>query len=695
MNTSNISSKEIKQEKKYLKETIKIINDIIDSNEFSIKTKISEITDMKRYIWKNVGDFDDIEIATKMYDINADVGYTNNNIKKLKKLKKSLLNPYFGRIDFEQDDTVESIYIGINGIEKDLKFYVYDWRTPIASMFYNYGIGNATYEAPMGIIKGKIILKRQYKIHDGILKRCFNSDLNIDDEYLQEILSKSSSSKMTNIVNTIQREQNEIIRNVIDKYLIVQGIAGSGKTSVALHRIAYLLYKEKDLKFNNVLIFSPNDVFSNYISQILPELGEENVLQTTYSDFSKSYLKQFSKIESFTTFIERFYNQSKFNENLYKETKFKLSSQFKFLIDEYLCNYEKNLYFVKGLKVNELEIDVNELNKLFKDRYFNIPIFKRLEFISERICDLANLSYRKYGKTINKKLENNLSVDLKLKDLYNNILVSSKFKTLSNLKREKNKIKNQLNFEDMISFLYLYFELKGYPDDKQIKHIIIDEVQDYTFMQLEILKKVFPKASFTILGDVNQTINPYYKYNNLNQINSIFSNQGKYIELTKTYRSSEEIIKYTNSILGLNNICSVRRKNGVSVIEKEIDNSELVSEVIIDINKMKENGVFRIGIITKNNVEAIKLYEELEHKIKDVSLIERGINNIVILPSYISKGLEFDGVISFNLKGNEYQEKDKFLFYVVCTRAQHSLIVYNGPVLKLERRRIRKNGIIR
>ena len=241
-----LSPEQLKAEEYYLRKTLEVLNNIIEKSSDSIDSRKVDIIEMKKYIWKNIGILDDIEVMKNMDDVNKEVDFTNKNIKVINSLKKSLISPYFGRIDFSSDDDIISIYIGINGIMKDLKNYVFDWRTPIASLFYNYGVGKAEYVAPGGIIKGDISLKRQYKITDGKIKRCFDSDINIDDEYLQEILSESSSEKMTNIVNTIQKEQNVIIRNTSDRYLIVQGIAGSGKTSVALHRIAYLLYNEKN-----------------------------------------------------------------------------------------------------------------------------------------------------------------------------------------------------------------------------------------------------------------------------------------------------------------------------------------------------------------------------------------------------------------------------------------------------------------
>ena len=392
----NIEPEQLKQEEEYLKKTLAVIKELIENDDNSIKDRMAEIQEMKKYLWDNNAMLDDAEIASGMYNVNCDVSYTNENIKKLMKLKKSLESPYFGRVDFESNGFSEPVYIGINSIAKDLTFYVFDWRTPIASLFYNYGTGPASYEAPRGTISGNISLKRQYKISDEKIERCFNSDLNIDDEYLQEILANASSEKMTNIVNTIQREQNEIIRNVSDKYLIVQGIAGSGKTSVALHRIAYLLYKEKNLSSNNVLIFSPNDVFSQYISNVLPELGEDNVLQTTFSDFASAYIRDFKEIESFTQFIERYYKSDSISEEEYKTTKYKISDEFKSLIDNYIERYRENMSFIRPIIINGKAIKIADLNRLLKTTFGKFPLSERIDRISEYICDHNNISYKNF-----------------------------------------------------------------------------------------------------------------------------------------------------------------------------------------------------------------------------------------------------------------------------------------------------------
>lgn len=688
----NIEPEQLKQEEEYLRKTLAVIKELIENDDNSILDRMTEIQEMKKYLWDNNAMLDDAEIASGMYSVNCDVSYTNDSIKKLMKLKKSLDNPYFGRVDFKSNGFSKPIYIGINGIAKDLNFYVFDWRTPIASLFYNYGTGPASYEAPTGTISGNISLKRQYKISDEKIERCFDSDLNIDDEYLQEILANASSEKMTNIVNTIQREQNEIIRNVSDKYLIVQGIAGSGKTSVALHRIAYLLYKEKNLSSNNVLIFSPNDVFSKYISNVLPELGEDNVLQTTFSDFASAYIRDFKEIESFTQFIERYYKTDSISEEEYKTTKYKVSNEFKNLIDNYIERYRENLSFIRPIIINGKLNKIEDLNRLLKTTFGKFPLSERIDRMSEYICNQNNISYKKYGKTIREKLKTIVNFDLDVKKMYEDIISSDQFKECAELKENAGfKVGKQLKYDDLLPLMYIYFEMNGYPKNNSIRHVIIDEAQDYSLLQFYMLKKIFYTASFTVLGDIHQTINPYYIYANLNDVNSIFENKGKYIELNKTYRSSQEIIEFTNQILGLDNACSVRKNNAIPVTMRSVPKEQAVNQIMQDIEIMRKNGIKRIAIITKNNAETLELYDKLKNQLDDIKIIQQnanaGIGNMVILPSYISKGLEFDGVIAYTDENHEYQEKDKYLFYVVCTRAQHNLTVYNQKTLKLERKK--------
>ena len=300
-----LSKEEFKLEEKRLFDTVKIIRDKISVLGQELYDRDDKVLEFKKFMWDNRSDMDPSEMKTMMSSNDLEISMMMKKGEYLQKLFKIQNNPYFGSIIFRANDrnVDDTVYIGITHVEDDNNnYYVHDWRSPICNLFYDYEVGPAKYKAPMGEIEGNVKRKRQYTIKDAKLVHIFDNNINIDDELLQEVLASESSDKMKNIVNTIQAEQNKVIRNTDDRNLIVQGIAGSGKTSVALHRIAFLLYKIDNLKSNNVLIFSPNKIFSIYISNVLPELGENNTMQTTINDFLDMEIKEYNHVETFTSF---------------------------------------------------------------------------------------------------------------------------------------------------------------------------------------------------------------------------------------------------------------------------------------------------------------------------------------------------------------------------------------------------------
>lgn len=674
-----LSEKDIKLEKTYLRNTSKEISNQLDVLGKEIHVKEEELTEFKKILWEDKGSIDSVEMQTGMMASELEASFMLMKMEYYKKLLKVQYSPYFGRVDFkEKGEEEKPIYIGLTNVQKDLDYLVYDWRSPIASLFYDYGIGPCMYEAPDGEISGYMSLRRQYKIENEKLIRVFDNDLNVVDECLQEVLSESSSEKMKNIVNTIQSEQNEIIRNISNKNLIVQGIAGSGKTSVALHRIAFLLYKIKNLKSSNVLIFSPNKVFSEYISDVLPELGEENTSETTFHDFARSYAKEFKSIETFTDFIERYYTGREKNPKL---VKLKLSKDMIPIIENYAKEIENKIMITGDIETKIDVIDKNYLNYLLKDRFNKLPLFARIDKMAEHLCNKTGISYGKGKRSFIKQIKELLNIKPDFKKLYQDLYLSDAFKKVyqENVNLKLNT--KMINYEDALCFIYLKGLLDGFPYSNLIKQIVVDEAQDYNEMQYMILSKIFKKASFTILGDVNQTINPYQKYDTLEVLTNILNENSKYVELTKTYRSSNEIIEYTNKILGLKHVSAIRKPNHVSV-KFRCD----IKDLIKDVNSLKEK-YSSVAIITKNKDEAVKVYDYLKDKIDGISLMEESNKefnkNLVVVPSYLSKGLEFDSVISYTDENNIYTKKEKYLFYVVTTRCQHELIIYNEPNFKI------------
>lgn len=664
-----IEREEFERERNYLYKTVSLIRKKISKLGQELFDDDSKVLEFKKLIWDTHTEMDPNEMRSMMAESDLQVSIMQSKGNYLQRLFRIQNKPYFGSIRFKEEGSEEedNIYIGITHVEDKLDYYVHDWRSPICSMFYDYETGPASYKAPSGIIKGNIIKKRQYIIEDAELKHIFDNDLNISDSLLQEVLAEESSDKMKNIVNTIQEEQNKVIRNTEDKNLIVEGIAGSGKTSVALHRIAFLLYRIPNLTSSNVVVFTPNKVFSEYISNVLPELGEDNTYDMTFYDLLCQNINEYKDIENFTDFISRYY---KGNVDNYDMVKYKQSDEIIKDIDSYINNLLSTIKFNNKLEYdNFIEIDTEELNNMLNYKYNRFPLFERIKEMSKRIASNNYEGSTKNASSIEKKLKELLNIKLDLKDIFNNFYQSE-------YSKYKDKVNDKyLYYEDACIFLYIKSLLVGFNTNHVIKEIVIDEAQDYNKLQYLIIKKTFKTSNYTILGDTNQTINPYYKYDSLEELTSIFESS-KYITLTKTYRSTGKIIDYTNKILGLNHVTAIRNDKASDIIFR---NNITKNDFLTDINNLKTISK-SIAIITKNDKEAEKVYNMLKDDL-DIMLID-GFGHIkrdlVVVPSYVAKGLEFDSVIIYTDTNNKYQEKDKYLFYVACTRAQHNLIIYNN-----------------
>ena len=666
-----LSKKEIMLEEKRLEETIDIIRSKISELGQELYDRDDKVLEFKKFMWDNRSDMDPTELKTMMSSNDLEIALMMNKGEYLQKLFKIQNNPYFGSIIFDDGKQSDEVYIGITHVtDNKNKYYVHDWRSPICSLFYDYEVGPCNYIAPMGKISGKIDRKRQYTIKDAKLLHIFDNNINIDDELLQEVLANESNEKMKNIVNTIQMEQNRVIRNTEDKTLIVQGIAGSGKTSVALHRIAFLLYKMENLKSNNVLIFSPNKIFSEYISNVLPELGEENTMQTTINDFLDMEIKEFKKVESFTSFIERSYT----SDNDFEFIKYKQSDSVYDDIDKYIDNMCSNVKFMDDLFTRDYSYTKDELNYMLNVRYEKFPLCERIKFMAEKISEVNFNGKLGKAKTIEKQLYERVNLSRDLIKIYINFF-NSKFSQMNKDVSYINDNRNLLNYDDACLYVYMKCKLFGYNYNTYIKQIVIDEAQDYSMGQLKLINKIFKNASYTILGDINQTINPYYKYNSLADLTNLFDSS-KYIELTKTYRSSEEIIQFSNKVLGLNHVTAIRRGANQPVIERKED--DLYEQLLNDIEECKKCGK-SLAIVTKNDSECDKIYKLLKNT--DISKIDNNSKKFnrkfVVVPVYMAKGLEFDSVIIYTDKDNQFTNSEKYLYYVAITRAQHKLIVYN------------------
>lgn len=675
----NLSEEELKKEEKHLELTTTLLRENISALAQDLYDNEEKQQEFKKYIWDTKAELDPTEMKTILSNNDKEIEDLEMKAKYYKKLYKIQNSPYFGKITFEDDEGNKDIYIGLTYLTKDNDNVIYDWRSPISSVFYDYEHGKCSYSAPGGIIEGYLHNKRQFTIENSKVKRVFDSKLTIQDEMLQEVLTRKNNDYMKNIVNTIQVEQNAIIRNVEDKNLIVQGIAGSGKTSVALHRIAFLLYKIKNLTSDKILIFAPNHIFSEYISNVLPELGEENTKETTFSDFLEAYIKEYKNIESFTSFIERYYKKEEPYTDLIK---LKQSNEIIPVIEKYIQNYTKKARFTSEIFNRELYVPLEKLNYYLNERYSSIPLLERIDEISLKIAEQEFRNNKSKARQIRKWLRERLNISIDMKEIYKNFFRSKEFIDIYGHELPESYInrldEKDISYEDACLFVYMKSLLVFLGNDYLIEQTIVDEAQDYSILEYMLLKKILKRSKFTILGDINQTINPYYEYKSLNELKSVFTDSVNYIELNKTYRSSPEIIEHANKILGLNLVSAIRRNTSIPVEFRYEDN--LKEQLIKDIENLKKDNK-SIAIITKTDTEAVTIYKLLKKDMNELTLIANNSKafsrELVVIPSYMAKGLEYDATIVYTEKDNQFTYKERYLYYVACTRSQHHLIIYN------------------
>ena len=678
----------------FLPEVLGLIEKRLGEIDENIQAVRQDINSMNEYYWDNYTEMD--QYGYEDYDnqqaLKMQVNANQENWKMRRRLKRMLDAPFFGSVEFVYDgeDEPEDFYIGIGNFarERGALPLIYDWRAPVSSLFYDYDKGEASYEAPGGRMDGEILSKWQYKIRGGKMIYEFESDVKIDDDILKQELGANSDTKLKNIVRTIQKEQNAIIRNTKDKILAIQGVAGSGKTSVALHRIAYLLYHDREhLNSSNILILSPGGVFADYISHILPELGEENIQETSFDLFAYHELRrntgnQENVIKMIAADCEDKYHQIEreiagVDDADQKRYEWKQSVEYVQAIEGFLIELEDRLVDFEDVEFKGIRKSAGEIMEFFYEKYTGTPLLDRMGAVMEYFIDEVEtlrgrslideeweIIYRKFM---------NMYVTRDICQIYNWFLEDYGFPALPDMPPER----RVLEYEDVYPILYLKYSLTTAGQRKNIRHLVIDEMQDYTYLQYVLLAKMF-SCNMTILGDKAQTIGGKQQ-DVLTFIPKIFGKKVKRIVMNKSYRNTSEIAEYAKTTGGTKDIQYVAR-HGKAVERQTIKTLEKTCKEISGKLKLGEEEYETAAILTMTEKEAEHIYE-IMHKLgaeahyinRDSAQFKKGLT---VTTYYLAKGLEFDQV--FIVGGDRNNKMYQGYQYICATRALHELYVYDA-----------------
>ena len=667
-----------KQEKEYLKQIISFLKKVIGNTDASVTDHVDTLAEYKDYIWSNK-DIDPHEIRSMRESILNHFALGESVINKHKRLTKILAIPYFGRIDFlekKENSKVMPIYIGIHTFydPESRATLIHDWRAPVSSMFYDHELGEAGYRSPSGEIKGVISLKRQYRIRGGKMEFMIESALTVHDDILQKELSSNADDKMKNIVATIQREQNQIIRNEDIRTLIIQGVAGSGKTSIALHRIAYLLYTFRDsISSKDILIISPNKVFSDYISNVLPELGEETVPETSMEQILSGVLEHKYKYQTYFGLVNELLEKP--SSSLIDRIAYKASFGFISELDKFILHIE-NTYFkaadVKLTKYITIPAPFIEEQYLRFNRY---PIRRRFDAMADYMLDMLKIQYTFTVTTTGRNL---LKKEIRLMFAGNNDIQVYKdfFKWTNNPGMFKMRKGHTLEYSDLAPLAYLHLALEGNGNQPfRVKHLLIDEMQDYSPIQYKVIQKLFPCRK-TVLGDAGQSVNPYGSSTAETIQKSLTASE--IMKLCKSYRSTFEITDFAQKIHPNAELEPVARHGEKPQILQFGSAVEELSGIMGLISTYRKSGYKSLGIICKTEQQARKMADMLKSYANDISFLSSQssafVQGIVITSAHMAKGLEFDEVIIPQTDERNYRsEIDKSMLYVAVTRAMHRL----------------------
>jgi len=639
----------------------------------SVKQFSTELQQKKRYIHEHQSGMDEADMVAADQSINRMAFTGEAAVTRKRKLLKLGQSPYFGRIDFAPAGKAElPVYIGMYSFldEQQRQNLIYDWRAPISSMFYDFELGEASFTTPAGLMRGTITLKRQYKIRDGQLEFMLENDVNIHDDVLQRELAKSSDDKLKNIVATIQRDQNAVIRNETAQVMVIQGVAGSGKTSIALHRIAFLLYRYREtIAARDVLIISPNKVFADYISNVLPELGEEHLPELGMEELAADLL---GPQYQFQTFFEQVAALLDAHEPAFIERiRVKSSVEFLSQLNQYLLHVENTYFTVRELRVGKVVVPLPFLLARFKT-YHRVPLLKRFALVADDVRayvrDAARRKLTNSEKaTIGEALPRMFRFH-QVPDLYRDF-----YRWLGRPELLRHEPGGRLEYADVFPLIYLRLRLEGGSTYDHVKHLLVDEMQDYTPVQYAVLARVF-SCRKTILGDVSQTVNPY-SASSAETIERVFP-QAEVVKLFRSYRSTVEITAFAQRITPNPDIIPLQRHGELPRVVAYASPAEELAAIGQLVAAFGGSGAASLGIICKTLPQATALHQALANSgvqlLTDESTTFK--EGVIITTAHLAKGLEFDEVIVPFASARTYHTAvDRSMLYVACTRAMHRL----------------------
>ena len=678
----------IKNGREYLQYVLKCLNDRLAQADAAILEGEKEIEDMHEYYWENYTEMD--QYGYEDYDnqqaLFRQMNANEEQFRLRKRFKKMQDSPFFGRVDFryDGDEEAETFYIGIGNLSESAGSLplVYDWRAPVSGLFYDYDKGLASYEAPSGIFEGEVTSKWQYKIRKGKMLYEFESDVKIDDEILGAELGSNGEVQLKNIVRTIQKEQNEIIRNTKDKIMVIQGAAGSGKTSVALHRIAYLLYHDREnLKSSNVLILSPNGVFADYISHILPELGEENIREMSFDLFA------YRELKDIVGDCEDRYDQIEhtvLNPKIQDICREKQSPEFVSKLDGFVLRLEDELMNFRDVEYRGCTLSEKEIIDLFYFKFLDVPLLSRMHSVAEYFIDqVETLRDRDLSDEEREEVMECFRSMYETRDcyvLYSRFLEKEGYRPLPHCQIEKRR----LRYEDVYPVLYLKYTLYQCRNHHGIKHVVVDEMQDYSWIQYLLIHKMFP-CRMTILGDKAQTMEDETQ-DVLKFLPKIFGKDIRKIVMNRSYRNTMEVAQYANHLTGIEDM-ELFERHGEPVDERTFSSTEEALETVLEkwLNRREEFETEALIFLTEREAEHAFLY--IEKRLKEIApeaenqlcYMNRDSQSfkkgLTVTTFYLAKGLEFDqvfGIFEENREsGLQCQAK-----YITATRALHELHMY-------------------